>query len=213
MSRRNRPETRQARENAPGRDFVRAAAKTPAEASCGRNPGISGDAPPPSMPLHTPEMQDAELREMLGGTLSGGAITAGQLMALWLERSPYLVGGVPTPDADAALLRLTRCASIPEAVAALDTALRPLCIIRTPSGSRTPPCYDGYGPEWLADLVAAAARALPSLTWSDAMWRTPLCLLGHLAGAAVRAVGGRTERPLDTTAADDWLLRANGLKK
>ena len=212
MSHRRPPKIAPARENEPEQAKSRADAKNAPGANYGPSAPPDDDAPPPAVPMHSPEMQDAELREMLGGSLAGGAITAGVLMALWLERSPYLVGGVPTPDADAALLRLTRRSSIPEALAALDTALRPLGIIRQPSGRTLPRCYDGYGPEWLADLVSAAARALPSLTWADAMWRTPLCLLGHLAGAAVRAVGGRTERPLDTTAADDWLLRANGMK-
>lgn len=166
--------------------------------------------PPPPVPLHTPEMQDAELREMLGGT-AGEAVTLGSLMALWLARSPYLCGGVPTAEDEASLLRLTRRKSIQDAVGALDTALRPLSIIKSDNGSRRPPCYDGYGPEWLADIVAAACRAMPSLTWSDAVWRTPLCTLGHLAGAAHRAAGGCTERPFDTTEADAWLLRVNGI--
>jgi hypothetical protein len=60
--------------------------------------------------------------------------------------------------------------------------------------------------------VAAACRAVPSITYHDAVWSMPLCTLGHLAAAAHRANGGRTERPLDTSAADKWLLEANGIK-
>lgn len=201
------PDAKKTAERVKSRD----GAENAPDARYGGNTAIP-DTPPPPVPLHTPEMQDAELRELLGGRPTGGTITAGVLMALWLERNPYIAGGIPTPEADAALLRATRRDTIGGALAALDTALRPLCIIRRPDGARLPQCYDGYGPEWLADIVATAARALPSLEWSDAVWRLPLCTLGHLAGAAVRAAGGRTERPMDTTAADDWLLRANGLR-
>lgn len=208
MSRKNREKQPSGRENKPEGAIARDAAET----SAGRAAGVELPPPPEMVPAHTPEMQDAELREMLCSSAES-SVTAGALMLLWLGRNPYVCGGTPTPEDDGRLLAATRRRSVPDALEAIDTAIRPLAIIKASDGAHRVPCYTGYCPEWLADLVAAACRAVPSITYHDAVWSMPLCTLGHLAAAAHRASGGRTERPLDTSAADRWLLEANGIKQ
>ena len=52
------------------------------------------------------------------------------------------------------------------------------------------------GPEWLADLYAAVSRAAPGIPWREFL-DMPLAAATHLAAAAHRANGGRTERPVD----------------
>ena len=52
------------------------------------------------------------------------------------------------------------------------------------------------GPEWLADLYAAVSWAAPGIPWREFL-DMPLVAATHLAAAAHRANGGRTERPVD----------------
>ncbi len=54
----------------------------------------------------------------------------------------------------------------------------------------------------IADLCAAAGRALPGLTWREFL-DMPLAAATHLAAAGHRANGGKTERPMDWAAALD----------
>lgn len=52
-----------------------------------------------------------------------------------------------------------------------------------------------FGPEWITNIMAAAADALPSLTADDILNRLPLVLIAHLAAASHRRNGGVTRRP------------------
>lgn len=56
------------------------------------------------------------------------------------------------------------------------------------------------GPEWLADLYAAVGRAAPGIPWREFL-DMPLAAATHLAAAAHRANGGKTERPMDWSVA------------
>jgi hypothetical protein len=52
-----------------------------------------------------------------------------------------------------------------------------------------------FGPEWITNIMAAAADALPSLTADDILNKLPLVLIAHLAAASHRRNGGVTRRP------------------
>ena len=73
---------------------------------------------------------------------------------------------------------------------------------------------DSIGPEWLADLYAAVSRAAPGIPWREFL-DMPLAVVSHLAAAAHRANGGRTERPvdwesvLDSLAVDDFSYKTD----
>ena len=84
---------------------------------------------------------------------------------------------------------------------AVSTALRALeTIVPEPGSSQklTRDADDSIGPEWLADLYAAASRAAPGIPWRE-------FLDMPLAAAAHRANGGRTERPMDWEGVLEWL--------
>ena len=147
--------------------------------------------------LHTPEMIRAELSAMLERR---PAITPRRLARLWLANSPFVLGGPVTERALSAargiLGRELPAAAIEEAVS---TALRALeTIVPEPGASQklTRDADDSIGPEWLADLYAAVSRAAPGIPWREFL-DMPLAAASHLAAAAHRANGGRTERPVD----------------
>ena len=147
--------------------------------------------------LHTPEMIRAELSAMLERR---PAVTPRRLARLWLADSPFVLGGAVTERALSAARRVLGrelpAAAIEEAVS---TALRALeTIVPEPDTSRklTRDDGDSIGPEWLADLYAAVSRAAPGIPWREFL-DMPLAAATHLAAAAHRANGGRTERPVD----------------
>lgn len=161
------------------------------------------DLPPPSVPLHSPGMIREELESMLGIT---PGITAGQFMSLYLLGSPVLTPDAPltSEESSAVFGILPDFASIEDVRRSLATAWRGVEIIQAqPSRGRS--SYDGIGPEWLVDIYARAASVMPTLTWEDYLWGTPLCLVTHLVACAHRTAGSATARPEDTTAAEAWL--------
>jgi len=157
---------------------------------------MAADVSITSVELHTPAMIDAETRSMLCS--SGIVLTAGHVMALALARSPYVLGGTPTEDhirQAMAIVGITDM-SLPAASNAIcseiQTAFRVFEIIPSSMpGDRK----DTIGPEWFADIFAACARAMPALTWEAFLHRIPMVVVAHLAAAAHRAAGGRTQRP------------------
>lgn len=159
--------------------------------------------------LHTPAMIRRELLA-LGGIpvdpVSGDAcaaalaLTAGALLRLLLDDSPFLSGGdVFQDDLDRAreILELPDL-SADEVVEALATAFRPLeCIQPLDSKEAHTLDYEGLCPEWFADLYAAVCRSAPATSWNDFLNEMPLATAAHLAAAAHRSNGGHTMRPFD----------------
>lgn len=137
---------------------------------------------------------------------SGGALTAGGLFRMWLAGNPYVCGGTPDESDAGQLLAECHAASVAEAMSAVSASLRALECIS--ADSPRPAAYDGFGPEWLADIVAGACRACP-MGWREAVEEVPLAALTHLALATCRASGVRTGRPMDYSEVDRWLLAAN----
>ena len=62
-----------------------------------------------------------------------------------------------------------------------------------------------FGPEWITNIMAAAADALPSLTADDILNKLPLVLIAHLAAASHRRNGGITKRPTNASKALELL--------
>jgi hypothetical protein len=142
-----------------------------------------------------------EMRTLLGAS---PAITAGQIAALHLVDSPHLTGLPSTPEQDAQALDICPVfATAAELRMALATALRPaelFPVSGTGSGI-------GISPEWLTDIFAAVTAVYPAISWEQYLWELPFCAALHLSGARIRRSGGKTPRPEDTEAADQWLVK------
>ena len=147
-------------------------------------------------------MVDDEIDICLSG---GDRFTLADFMRLRNIHSPYIFGGsVTLKDIEAAAAELDMetdgvDAFLRRQMAACNRAFE---IIQAPHQqakfhSETPV----LGPEWMTDIMAAAASACPALTPDDMLHATPLVLLIHLAGAAHRRNGGITRRPSDDAAA------------
>ena len=150
--------------------------------------------------LHSREMVRAELAAMLEPQ---PAVTPAALARLWLADSPFVLGGEITgrqlQEAQAIVGHPWDIRRIEAEVA---TAIRALETIVPGASSRrlSEEGGDAFGPEWLADLYAAVARAAPGIAWREFL-AMPMAAAAHLACAAHRAAGGRTERPMDWQAA------------
>ena len=138
---------------------------------------------------------EAELRICLD---SGAKLTLGRLLQLKLKQSPFLDGGRLTPEALAEAISIMGggeavdvCSHLTEQIAAAWRVME----IYPPDGEKSKSRYDAYSPEWMCDLIALAAEALPSLTYHQALWEIPLVALLHLGAAAHRKNGGATRRP------------------
>ena len=174
---------------------------------------------------HTPEMVEDELRDFLAEFAPSHHCrpTLGQLMRLRLAHSPFIFGGKVTPQALADAKEIlgfdeydppndddpTDAEAIAEITSAIRTALRPLEIIQ-PShekriSARPSSKFDTWGPEWLADIMASVANAVPGVTPVTILWKMPACQAFHLVAAAVRKNGGCTRRPEDNDAIRDAL--------
>lgn len=149
-----------------------------------------------------------ELEQMIhGGDVS---LTLGTLMQLVLVRSPYVLGGeLSRADLDCAYRliphgRLNKRQFHDQLVKDLATAWRAYDIIspnqdNRPSGRESQ--VDLFSPEWLADTIAMACQAMPSLTYEQILWEIPLAMTLHLAVSTARRQGTITERPADIGAA------------
>ena len=151
--------------------------------------------------LHTPEMIRAELAAMLG---RHPAVTPRSLARLWLAGSPFVMGGRVTARDEAQAQeilgkRIPAAAIVREVEAAL-RALETIVPNANAGVKLTTDGADDLGPEWLADLYASVSRAAPGIPWREFL-DMPLAAATHLAAAAHRANGGRTERPMDWDAA------------
>lgn len=146
-----------------------------------------------------------ELRAMLSYG-KGLNLTLGNLMLLYLENSPYVLGGSVTGE-DLALAgvlverprRMKDDAFHDALCGEIATAWRAYEII-TPSqagnGGRQSK-VEMFSPEWLADTIGMACAAMPSLTLHQVLWEAPLALVLHLAISTARRNGTITERPAD----------------
>ncbi len=151
--------------------------------------------------LHTPEMVADEIRICL----SNRSLTLGEFMSLRLVHSPYVYGGTVAEDDVRQAASLVRLSCDRDGV---DSALRQemeavnrvLEILPAPDPGETQDA-PALGPEWMCDLMAAAAVAVPSLTPSAMLWDVPLVLLLHLVAAACRRNSVSTRRPMDDAAA------------
>ena len=156
---------------------------------------------------------------MLGTPTGGGyttRLTIADLLSLWLESSPFVMGGAITEDA---VEKARRVLGSPDLSASslledISCALRGFEIIQTDTGKagHSGGDYDGISPEWAADIFASVCRVAPSTTWEDFLHRYPLALVAHLCAASHRANGGHTARPSDFASAFRELkaFRGNG---
>ena len=160
---------------------------------------------------HTGEMVAAELDAMMGaGRMK---VCLGHLMKLARMRSPYVYGGKVTErDLAIAMSLWPRDAgrvSDPvrfheDLVWELDAAFRPLELFdkaknKDSGGDKSDVRI--FSPEWMADVMRSACRAMPSLGCREILWEVPLCLVMHLGVSEARAQGAITERPKDYKAA------------
>jgi hypothetical protein len=150
-----------------------------------------------------------ELRAMLSYG-EGLSLTLGTLMLLYLEDSPYVLGGDVTGE-DLALAgvlvgrpRGMKDDEFHDALCGeIATAWRAYEII-SPSqdgGGGRQSRVEMFSPEWLADTIGMACAAMPSLTLHQVLWEAPLALVLHLAISTARRNGTVTERPPDIMAA------------
>lgn len=155
--------------------------------------------------IHTPDQVADELRHLLGA--APVTLTCGGVIRLRLAESPFVHGGsYGEDDVQAAMAGIGAKSSgdwqrdalaIQAAIAAANRAFE----IVPPDPRYNPNPPPPLGPEWLADLAAAAGAALPGLTWDYFLWQLPFVAAAHLLAAAVRKNGGHTRRPDNVLAA------------
>jgi len=159
--------------------------------------------------LHTSAMLDEELKTMLGA--SEIKLTLGGLMSLVIVNSPYIYGGKVDEEALAKAFTFIEHGSLDIVTFhtalqnALDTAFRVFEIIEpdedpTKRGGKTSEITD-FSPEWFADIISQACQSMPSLTYHQILYETPLVTVFHLAVSTARRNGAITRRPDDTLAA------------
>lgn len=151
--------------------------------------------------LHSPDMIRAELASMLE---KRPAITPRSFLRLWLVGSPFVKGGrITAGDEERAQAIIGKRLPALAIARAMEAALRALETIVPTAHSGRKLDREGtgsLGPEWLADLYAAVGRAAPGIPWREFL-DMPLAAATHLAAAAHRANGGKTERPMDWSVA------------
>lgn len=155
--------------------------------------------------LHTDAMVRDELRAMLD-IGQPFRLTLGIIEELWLVDSPYLKGG----RVDSVALYMARAIISPPQdmgdeefhaalIDAINTAWRAYEII-VPDPERAKgrvSSFDLFSPEWMADTMAQACQAVPSLTCHQVLWEMPFTLILHLGMSTARRNGVITERPGD----------------
>ena len=161
-------------------------------------------------------MVERELRDFLASlpTATSCAPTLGHLIRLRIDKSPFIMGGNvteadirracktivfnPFDDDGHPLMPLDDIAAeIRESIA---SAFRALEIIQPETGKRhasRKSKYADWSPEWLADIIASVATAVPGTDTYDILWGMSACQAFHLVAAAVRKNGGSTRRPED----------------
>lgn len=163
--------------------------------------------------LHTPEMVADEIRICLSADSS---LTLGEFMSLRLVHSPYVYGGQVGEDdirQAASLVRLSGNDGVDSALRRELEAVNRVLEILPASGPGETQDAPALGPEWMCDLMAAAAVAAPSLTPSAMLWDTPLVLLLHLVAAACRRNSVPTRRPMDDAQAVRLLRQMGPLRQ
>ena len=161
--------------------------------------------PPEVIEKHSEQDKELELSLML--LPAGGTLTAGGFFRLWLDKNSFVCGTTPTPGDAEKLVRECGCQDLETALEILSASFRALeCISETAKSSGS--AYEGYSPEWLADIVSGACSVCP-MSWEDAVWKISLCTLTHLALANCRRMHLKTGRPKDWTAVDKWLIEQN----
>ena len=153
--------------------------------------------------IHTPEMVADETLFCIGDRLS--MVTLAGFMRLCVIKSPYVFGGdVTLDDVNAACKALgspVNAAFDDDLRTELAAVNRAFEIIETDKRNGQKSVIPPFGPEWLADFMAAVADAMPSITPKKMLKETPMVLLVHLAAASHRKNGGVTRRPTNTEAA------------
>lgn len=150
--------------------------------------------------IHTPEMIAEELLICIGDHKP--MVTLAGFMRLCSRNSPYVFGGVVS-DQDVVDATYSVDNWFGLQGTEFDNALRmelaavnrAFEIIQADEGDGRKSVIPPFGPEWMTDLMAAAADAMPTLTPNMMLHKTPMVLLVHLAAAAHRKNGGVTRRP------------------
>lgn len=163
-------------------------------------------------PLHTREMIDDETAICLGEMKRKFNLTLSLFLKMVARRPQFGMDGVLT-DEDIAFAAGKEDPGYvaPLLIRQIAAVWRAFEIIR-------PSRHEGaerseipeYGPEWLADILAAAADAVPSLGVREMLDDLPMVLLVHLVAAAHRKNGGITRRPDDSEAIAEKLRELNG---
>ena len=156
--------------------------------------------------VHTPEMIDHEL--MLCISDMKPMVTLANFLDLCQARSPFVFGGeITDEDRQFAFCVVNNPfnlkggkfdAALRMELAAISRAFE-IIVPEKQAGpaSQIPP----YGPEWMTNLMAAAADAIPSLTVPVMLRKMSMVMLVHLVAASHRKNGGRTKRPTNAEAA------------
>ncbi len=171
--------------------------------------------------LHTAEMLDDELKAMLGA--SDIKLTLGGLMSLVIINSPYVYGGKVDENSLAQAYALIEHGDMDaikfhEALQkALDTAFRVFEILvpddepTTKKGKTSE--ITNFAPEWFSDIMSQASQSMPSLTYRQLLYETPLVAVFHLAMSTARRNGAITARPNDMKSAIEQFKELQKKKK
>lgn len=153
---------------------------------------------------HTPEMIEHETKSCLG--VSDLKLTLGHVMSLHLLHSPYTEGGEIEPEHVAQAMEIIKSDIADpvefhkKLVAEIESALRIYEIVvpeekKDDKGKHSE--IETLSPEWMADVVTMACKAMPSITYRQAMWEMPFAMMVHLGLAASRQYGTICKRPDD----------------
>lgn len=154
---------------------------------------------------HTDEMLKGEIKSML--KQSDVLLTLGSIMRLFLLDSPYLKGGsIDESDLVKAYDVVKHKDEMPykefhfALLQEIESAWRVYEIV-VPDEEKKAKIVSEialFSPEWAADLIAGASRALPSMTYDDILFNVPFITLVHLSISSGRYNGVITRRPDDT---------------
>lgn len=164
---------------------------------------------------HTKQMIDDEVAVCLGGLKKSCKLTLSLFMKMVANRPELGMDGILTDDDIAfvgSVFRMERkLDTVREMLTRqMDATWRAFEIIvqaKHSSGetSEIPP----FGPEWMTDILAGAAEAIPSLSVREMLDELPMALLIHLVAAAHRKNGGITRRPDDQAVIAETLRMIN----
>ena len=163
---------------------------------------------------HTKQMIDDEVAVCLGGLKKSCKLTLSLFMKMVARRPELGMDGILTDDDIAfagSIFRMERkLDTVRETLTRqMDATWRAFEIIQSRNGTGETSEIPPFGPEWMTDILAGAAEAVPSLSVREMLDELPMALLIHLVAAAHRKNGGITRRPDDQAAIAETLRMIN----